>query len=177
MAEHDASVARGAAEFAVDGLAAADRLDARRALGEIIDRLMERHAVGGDPLHRGGSLRGERGEVVLVALEFGRLQHVVHERRLDAIDRGHAHVGRRPAGVAAGIGFGGFVDEGDGDGEVFRPRCFGGGKRGGQAGSALADDDDVFGCCAHSVARRSFERSSPLVGEGAERRERRAKRG
>ena len=41
----DASVARGAGQLAVDGLAAADRLDARRAFGEIIDRLVERHAV------------------------------------------------------------------------------------------------------------------------------------
>ena len=32
-------------QLAVDGLAAADRLDARRALRQIIDRLVERHAV------------------------------------------------------------------------------------------------------------------------------------
>ena len=57
IAERDARGLRGARQLAMDRLAAADRLDARRALGEIIDRLMELHAVRGDPLHRRGRVR------------------------------------------------------------------------------------------------------------------------
>ena len=88
-----------------------------------------------------GACCGERGEVVLVALEAGRLQHVVDEARLDAVDRGHPHVGRRPAGVAAGVGLGRLVEHGDRCTGV--GRRFGRGERGGQPGRALPDDDDA----------------------------------
>ena len=143
-AEDDTGLARGTGQLAMDGLAAADGLDARRAFRQIIDRLVERHAVAGDPFHRGGRVCGQRGEVALVALELRRLQHVVDERRLDAIDRRHPHVGRRPAGVAAGVGFGRFVDQRDLDGDVFRTRLFSRRERRRQSRGALADDDDVF---------------------------------
>ncbi len=41
------------------------------------------------------------------------------EARLDAVDRSHAHVGRREARIAAGLGLGGLVEQGDGGGEAF----------------------------------------------------------
>jgi hypothetical protein len=143
-AEDHTGLPRGSGKLAMDGLAAAYRLDARRALGQIVDRLVERHAVAGDPFHRGRRVLSERGEVALVALEPRRLQHVVHERWLDTIDRRHPHVGRRPAGVAAGVGFRCFVNHRDLRGEAVRTRRFGRRERRRQPGSALPDDDDVF---------------------------------
>ena len=103
IADRDAGRLRRARQRLDDRRAAADRLDARRTLGEIIGRLMEFDAVALDPRHGRRRLGGEPREIGFVALEFGRLQHVVDEARLDAVGRGHAHVGRRPAGVAAGL--------------------------------------------------------------------------
>ena len=45
--------------------------------------------------------------------------------------------------VAAGVGVGGLVDERDADGAVFGARGFRRRQRRGEAGGALADDDDV----------------------------------
>ena len=78
-AEHNAGLARGTGELAVDGLTAANGLDARRTFRQIINRLVERHAVAGDPLHRGGRVLRQRRKVAFVALELRRLQHVVNE--------------------------------------------------------------------------------------------------
>jgi hypothetical protein len=77
--EDHTGLACGAGKLAMDGLAATNRLDARRAFRQIIDRLVERHAVAGDPFHRGGRVLCERRKVTFVALESRRLQHIVDE--------------------------------------------------------------------------------------------------
>ena len=149
VAQHYARVLRGARELAEDRCAAADRLDARWALGEIVGRLVELDAVRGDPRNGRRRVVGEAGEVALVALEPRRLQHVVHEARLDAVRSRHAHIGRRPAGVAAGLVRGGLVDQRDGDGQVPRARLLDRRQRGREPGGALADDDDVNRFAVH----------------------------
>jgi hypothetical protein len=163
VAEPNAGLVRGAGELTEDRRAAADRLDARRAFGEIIGRLMKLDAVRRDPLHRRGRLMGEAGEVAFVALEFRRFQHVVHEARLDAIGRGHAHVGRRPAGIAAGLVRGSLVDKGDGDARIRCACLFGRGQRCRKPCRALTDNNDLEWLGAHLAspsARRLLSRRS-----------------
>jgi hypothetical protein len=137
---------------AVQCRAAADGLDARRAFGEIIGRLVKLDAVRRDPLHRRGRIVGEAGEVALVALEPRRRQHIVHEARLDAVRCRHAHIGRCPAGVAAGLVRRGLVEQRDGDGQVSRTRLLDRRQRGREPRGTLADDDDFKRLATHVVS-------------------------
>ncbi len=129
-----------------EGRPAADRLDTRRPFRQIVARLNELDAVRGDPGHGRRRVLGEAGEIALVALELGGDEHVVHEARLDAVGRGHAHVGRRPQRVAAGFGLRGFVDQRNADRDAAAAHGFGGRQRGGKTGRTLADDDEVARC-------------------------------
>jgi hypothetical protein len=136
----------GARQHVDEPGAAADRLDARRALGEIVGGLNEFDAERRQPAPGGRSLCGEPREIGFVALRARRLHHVGDEARLDAVGRGHAHVGGRPARIAAGFIRRGLVDHGDVDGRGNGTRGLRGRQRGGEPGGALADDDDVPGC-------------------------------
>jgi hypothetical protein len=105
VAERHAGLLGGARQCADDRRAAARRLDARRTFRQVVRRLDEFDAVPGNPRNGRGCVLGEPSEVRLVTLELRGGEHVVHEARLDAIGRGHAHVGGRPARVAAGFFF------------------------------------------------------------------------
>src|SRR5262245_65431223 len=73
IAKHHAGGLRGTREFAMDGGAAADRLDARRTFGEIVVGLVKRNAVTGDPRHRRRRFVRNAPEIVLVAAPLRRL--------------------------------------------------------------------------------------------------------
>ncbi len=163
VAQHDTRHFRRAGERRDDRRAAAGRLDARWSLGEVVGRLDELDAVAGDPLHGCGRVVREPREIGLVALELRRRQHVVHEARLDAVGCGHAHVGRRPAGVAAGLLFGRLLDQRDGRGDRARTRLFGGGQRGGEPRCAVADDDNLERLAAHPAPSRVVVACEPWI--------------
>ena len=146
-----------------DRRAAADRLDARRTLGEIIGRLMEFDAVALDPGDRRRRFRREPREIGLVALEFRRLQHVVDEARLDALGRRHPHVGRRPARVAAGLVFRRLLQQRDVDGDAAAARLAGRGQSRRKPRGAMADDDEI-GC--HGQLSGSNCRAGAIVTGG-----------
>src|SRR6476660_7737082 len=69
-------------QFLDDGGAAAGRLNAWRALCQIICRLNGFDVMRGNPLHSRRGFRSEAREIGLIAVAPGRLPHVGHEGRL-----------------------------------------------------------------------------------------------
>src|SRR5262249_2591713 len=72
---------------------------------------------------------------------------VADKTRLDAVDRRHAHIGRRPARVAAGLVFARLLQQRDVDGKP--ARRFGRSQRRREAGGALPDPHEMGGFCWH----------------------------
>ncbi|MGA2567500.1 MAG: hypothetical protein ABSF41_11815 [Pseudolabrys sp.] len=139
----------GARQFLDEDLAAADRLNAGRAFRQVIRGLNELDAQRGEPFDGGRRFLRQPREIAFVTARLGGVEHVPNEARFHALGRCHAHVGRRPARIAAGFGFRGLVGERDLDRPAVRARRFGGGQRGGEAGRALANDDEVLQWRAH----------------------------
>src|ERR1700741_2454234 len=79
VAERYACLPGRTCQFLDDGGAAAGRLNAWRALREIICWLNEFDAMRGNPLHCRRGFRGEAREIGFIALAPGRFPHVGHE--------------------------------------------------------------------------------------------------
>src|SRR5262249_4763883 len=107
---------RGMRQLSDQSWSAALWLDARRPLREIIGWLRKFDVVRADPFDRRRRFLRETGEITPITLELRGGEHVLNEICFDAVGCRHSGVGRRPARIAAGRGFRGFVDERDVDG-------------------------------------------------------------
>jgi hypothetical protein len=69
---------------------------------------------------------GQSLEIEGIAKAPGRGLHVIQKSRSYPIRRGHPHIGRAPARVAAGLHLLGLVQQQDVDRKALPPRLFGG---------------------------------------------------
>ena len=137
-----------------DGAAAADRLDARRPGAEIIDRRDRTRRRGPAAIRWSRShCPPASGNNPGSANPPEALPHVVFKTGRDPVRRVQPHVGRAPAGVAAGFGFARFFQHRDVDAQAAVARLLGRRKRRGKTGRSVSDNDQLLRDFASSGIR------------------------
>jgi hypothetical protein len=138
-----------------DGATAPDRLDTGRAGAEIINGNDEFDSVGLEPSNGRDRVLGKRPKIVSVGQSAGRLAHVVFKTGRKPIGRSQPHVGRTPAGISAGFIFARFFQQCNIDAQAAAARLPGRGKRRGEAGSAMSDNNQLLEISRHSGNHKS----------------------
>ncbi len=144
----------GAEKLFNNRAAAADRLDTGRAGAEIIEGNDEFDAVALQPSNRWDRILRQRAKIVSIGQSTRRLLHIIFKTASEPIGCIEPHVGRAPAGVAAGFGFTRFFKQGDIDPQAASVSLFGRRKCGGKTGGSMSDDNQCLMISRHSSTSR-----------------------